>query len=86
MVTIISIVTISRSYFLGHVVSAYHIGLATLWNGRDIGPSINSTQYFTRRCMLRISTPDLTFHHCHLPVRCWGWKELGSWSFGSGLF
>ena len=32
------------------------------WNGRDIEPLINGTQYFTSLCMLRISTPDFTFH------------------------
>ena len=37
-------------------------GFATSWNGRDIEPPINGTQHFTRLCMLRISTPDLTFH------------------------
>ena len=37
-------------------------GLATSWNGRDTEPPINGTQYFTRLCMLHISTPDLTFH------------------------
>ena len=34
------------------------------WNDRDKEPPINGTQYFTRLCMLRISTPDLTFRHC----------------------
>ena len=37
-------------------------GFATSWNGRDIEPPIIGTQYFTRLCMLRISTSDLTFH------------------------
>ena len=62
----ISITTISRIYILGHVVSFYQIWTC-LWNRRDIEPPIDGTQYFTILCMLRISTPDLTFHEYELP-------------------
>ena len=63
MVTMISIATISGSYFSVMLHLSSKFGPATPWNGRDAEPSVNGTQYFTRLLMLRILTPDLTFYH-----------------------
>ena len=61
MVTITSIAAISGSYFLGHVVSTYQIWVCYVMEWpRYMKPPSNGIQYFTRLCMLRITT----FHRC----------------------